>query len=92
MTHQHQDPRQALIKVLKGVALGDFGHDLPDAEFYCDADMIITRLAAEGIVIGEAVGRQVELAHDTLIGPIRFDAGTYRIQHVARDPDEQPAF
>lgn len=85
-------PREALIRVLKSVALGDFGHDLPDAEFYCDADMIIARLAAAGYVIGEAAGRQIELHFDTLIGPIRFDAGTYRMQRVARDPDEQPAF
>jgi hypothetical protein len=54
--------------------------------------MIIARLAVEGYVIGEATGRQIELRHDTLIGPIRFDAGTYRIQRVARDPDEGPAF
>jgi hypothetical protein len=29
-------PRDALIKVLKGVMIADFGHDLPDAEFYCE--------------------------------------------------------
>lgn len=77
------DPRQALIEVLKGVALDD----LPDAEFYCDANMIIARLAGEGYVIGEAAGQQIQLSHNMLIEPLRFDAGTYRIQRVACDPD-----
>lgn len=33
-------------------------------------------------VIFKQRGRQITLAHDTIIGPIRFDAGTYRIQRM----------
>ena len=90
--YQAGDPRQALIKAMKSNMLATYGHDLPAEEFAYDADAIISWLAEEGFVVAKAAGRQIELTHDTLIGPIRFDAGIYRIQRVARDPDEKPAF
>jgi hypothetical protein len=79
---QARTPRDALIKVLGDIMAGDFGHTLPDSEFWADVDRIIARLADEGFVIAEAEGRQITLAFDRLIGPIRFDAGTYRILRV----------
>ena len=47
--------RQALIEVLRGILLGDYGHDLPDAEFYAEADLIIYRLAGKGFEISPSV-------------------------------------
>jgi hypothetical protein len=60
-------------------ALRDLGHDLPDAEPWCDAFMIIAKLAAKGFAIGGAVNRQVNCNSTRLFG-----AGTYRMQCCSR--------
>lgn len=46
-----EDGREALIDVLRGIMLGDFGHDLPDQDFWTDADAIIARLEDAGFEI-----------------------------------------
>ncbi len=90
--YQNRCPREALISAMKSNMLATYGHDLPAEDFAYDADAIIAWLAEGGFEVVEAAGQKIDLQHDSLIGPIRFDAGTYRIQRVARDPDAAPAF
>lgn len=44
-------PKEIIINSLKSVALGDFGHDLPDEQFEPEADRILANFNSAGLVI-----------------------------------------